>query len=305
MGILLLFTIFLFSPPCIGLRNICLRLLFYENGMPNTLPVRDLSLVFLEAGSSTFDDGFVHRKQVPFTIIAQATRGRYEISCEGRHALCEPGGAFVTGANLPLEITHHGGAKRSMDGRWIHIHATLHGSIALTSLLELPLALTAQQTRPFGHAISELLALKEGTMRDQIAGQEIGFRVLRRLCDLAPVRAERGRALQDARLLSTLDFIRTHLQRPLSVGEMAEQAHLSVSAFHAFFQRAMGCTPMQYIKDMRLQAAQNLLLVSDTPMSQIAKACGFADGFHFSREFKRALGMPPSVYRRQHQDLLV
>jgi len=46
--------------------------------------------------------------------------------------------------------------------------------------------------------------------------------------------------------------------------------------------------------------AQELMLSTNDPLSQIALACGFADQSHLSKQFRRRLGQTPSVWRRQH-----
>ena len=64
-------------------------------------------------------------------------------------------------------------------------------------------------------------------------------------------------------------------------------------------------TPMEYLKRRRLEEARHLLVTTDGPMSEVAARVGFANQFHFSREFKAAFGATPSAYRATHGDLVV
>lgn len=63
------------------------------------------------------------------------------------------------------------------------------------------------------------------------------------------------------------------------------------------FRRFHGCTVGDYLRRLRIEYACQKLARSDTPLSQIAVAVGFADQSHFTRTFRRAIGVTPSEYR--------
>ncbi|HRU07567.1 MAG TPA: helix-turn-helix transcriptional regulator, partial [Candidatus Brocadiia bacterium] len=253
---------------------------------------RDIAMEFIEAGG--FDrplDGYVHCKTCPYTILAQAVAGRYEIACEdGRHELLKEGEAFLTAANLPLRITHHGrpGQGFRMRARWLHVHFTLLGSIDVTSLLELPLRVTRQQCAPFGEIIEELLE-RGGRPDAGLSGlarrQELGFRALGLLCALAPLRAGAADTLRrQQRLAPALELMKERMAGRLSVAALARAAHMSPPHFHALFRRFLGRSPMQHLKYLRLSTACRLLATSGEPLKAIAAQTGFTNEFHLSRE---------------------
>jgi len=95
-------------------------------------------------------------------------------------------------------------------------------------------------------------------------------------------------------------YLRDNLERPLRVDELAAQVQLSVSHFCRAFKESFGTTPHMYIVRLRLELAQQLMLTTEDPLSQIALACGLADQAHFSRLFRRGVGETPSAWRRRN-----
>ena len=102
-------------------------------------------------------------------------------------------------------------------------------------------------------------------------------------------------------LRSIQEYIDTHLQKELSVEELAFHLGLSVSYFARSFRSAVGLTPHAYVMHRRLLRSQELLASTELPLIDIALATGFADQSHFSRRFHEMTGVPPRTYRRQHR----
>ena len=94
--------------------------------------------------------------------------------------------------------------------------------------------------------------------------------------------------------------LRRSLDRPLRLEELAEQAALSVSHFARAFKDSFGATPQRYITGLRLERAQQLMLGTADPLSQIALACGLTNQAHLSKLFRRWLGETPSAWRRRN-----
>lgn len=102
----------------------------------------------------------------------------------------------------------------------------------------------------------------------------------------------------EERVLRTLRFMRSNLSRPVTLGELAGQASLSVPHFSALFQRQMRCPPMEFLIRLRMQRACELLISSDQPAHEIAAAIGYEDPFYFSRLFRKKVGISAREYRR-------
>jgi len=63
------------------------------------------------------------------------------------------------------------------------------------------------------------------------------------------------------------------------------------------FRRLIGCTFLQYVRQVRIRRSFDLLRGSATPLVDVALECGFADHAHMSRSIKRSIGITPSAYR--------
>ncbi|MDH4612412.1 GlxA family transcriptional regulator [Pseudomonas sp. BN102] len=100
------------------------------------------------------------------------------------------------------------------------------------------------------------------------------------------------------RIQSALDYARRNLQRPLSVEELAEVAHLSPRQFSRAFSAETGQSPAKAVEHLRVEAARMLLEDSRHPVELIAKEVGFVDRERMRRAFLRNLGQTPQAIRR-------
>ncbi|RYG48065.1 AraC family transcriptional regulator [bacterium] len=84
---------------------------------------------------------------------------------------------------------------------------------------------------------------------------------------------------------------------PLKVGDLAASAFLSTGRFTEVFRAEVGCSPREYLGQVRIQAAKTLLLETDLTVSCIAARTGFPDPAYFTRFFRQQVGVCPSEFR--------
>lgn len=104
-------------------------------------------------------------------------------------------------------------------------------------------------------------------------------------------------SLPRRRLDAILDYMAANYARPLTLDELAREAHVSRFHFVELFRQEVGVTPHQHLIALRLEAATTMLLCTDASVQFIAEACGYATGAHFAKAFGTRYGSTPSVYR--------
>jgi AraC family transcriptional regulator, arabinose operon regulatory protein len=103
----------------------------------------------------------------------------------------------------------------------------------------------------------------------------------------------------DERVRHAVDVLAEKLHEPLSLAGLARTCGLSVSRLAHLFSEQIGMPPQQYLEELRLQRAAQLLRSTGLRIGEIAAEAGYAGAFYFSGRFRKKFGKSPSEYRRQ------
>lgn len=107
----------------------------------------------------------------------------------------------------------------------------------------------------------------------------------------------------EATVVAAVRLMEERFACALRIEEIARTVFLSPDRFTEVFVRAMGRTPRDYLRYLRVERAKTLLATTDTPVTQIAQAAGFGEAAYFSRVFRSATGMTPLAFRRNARHL--
>lgn len=99
------------------------------------------------------------------------------------------------------------------------------------------------------------------------------------------------------RIYSSLKFIYKNYNTALTLSQLADIEHLSVSRYRTIFKRCTGFSPQDYIITLRIQRACELIAQSDMTVKEIAESVGYQDQLYFSRIFKSRMGIVPNRYK--------
>ncbi|MEX0273820.1 MAG: AraC family transcriptional regulator [Flavobacteriaceae bacterium] len=123
--------------------------------------------------------------------------------------------------------------------------------------------------------------------------------------ELAPLGTLRTLSNREGlRLQLVFDHITNHFQGKIHLKEVAQLAHMTPNAFCRFFKQHTHRTLFDFIIQLRLQHALQLLLTKEhLPISEIAETSGFQSISQFNRKFKEWKGKAPSQYRKAIKSL--
>ncbi|MCR5593937.1 MAG: AraC family transcriptional regulator [Saccharofermentans sp.] len=97
-----------------------------------------------------------------------------------------------------------------------------------------------------------------------------------------------------------IDFIRAHIQENLTVEQVANALSVNSSYLSKLFKKDMGKSISEYIRDGKIEIAENMLRHLDDSSLEIANYLGFSSQSHFIQVFKKQTGMTPEEYRKKH-----
>ncbi|MBO7745735.1 response regulator [Paenibacillus sp. MWE-103] len=93
------------------------------------------------------------------------------------------------------------------------------------------------------------------------------------------------------------DYIKTHLQHPLTLAEVADYVHFNPTYFSEYFKEKSGETFIHYVTRMKIEQAKTMLADPTVKITYVSEYLGYKDPRSFSKMFKIFLGMTPTEYR--------
>ena len=155
-------------------------------------------------------------------------------------------------------------------------------SAGITAGIDLSLAMIAED---FGEEIAQKTARQLVLYHRRSGGQS-------QFSSLLELKAPTGR------FAALLAWAREHLDAPLTVEDMAEQAGMSARHFTRAFVAETGTTPSKAVERLRIEVAKARVQSSSEAIERVAETTGFRDPERMRRAFIRAFGQPPQSLRR-------
>jgi AraC-like DNA-binding protein len=169
------------------------------------------------------------------------------------------------------------------------IHAAVAGS-------DSPAMATGEVTPEFLGAWIRLIDLIDAPHDIRFLGgliqREIIYRILQ-APEGARLRAIATSGDQSSRTAKAIAWVRANYSRPLRIEDLAQVAGMGVSTLHHHFRALTAMSPLQYQKQLRLQAARGRMLIDGLDAASAAFEVGYESPSQFNREYSRFYGQPP------------
>lgn len=140
----------------------------------------------------------------------------------------------------------------------------------------------------------QLLRLRQTTSSD---ARRISHGLVINLCVFCASSTLLLKKIMDKRIFHLKEYFLSDLSHPWKVAEMAEKVNVSVSHLNRLFKAEFNLSPTQYLQELRLERAADLLKSSFLSIKQIRYCTGFSDKGVFIKKFKKKYGMLPLDYR--------
>jgi YesN/AraC family two-component response regulator len=95
-----------------------------------------------------------------------------------------------------------------------------------------------------------------------------------------------------------LNFIHQHYHEDITIEDIADAAYVSKYYLIKIFQKTLNTTPAQYVTNVRIEKAIELLVNTDFTIRMISEKIGFSNDNYFNKVFKKVVGIPPGEFRK-------
>jgi transcriptional regulator GlxA family with amidase domain len=225
-------------------------------------------------------------KTLAFVRAIAKRGGRVASVCSGAYVLAEAGLLDGRRATTHWGRTRHflrAYPKVKLEADQIFVRdGNIWSSAGITAGIDLALAMV---TEDFGEEIAQQTARQLVLYHRRSGGQS-------QFSSLLELKAPSGR------FGKLLTWAREHLDAPLTVEDLAEQAGMSSRHFARAFIAETGTTPSKAVERLRIEVARQRVQSSSEAIERVAQLTGFRDPERMRRAFIRAFGQPPQSLRR-------
>lgn len=237
----------------------------------------------------------------PYSKVYYILDGACEFVLSGRVFRAGPGDLYVIPAGTKHSFYHFD--ENFIEKYWFHLDIEVGGR-SLFSLVDAPFmhhfgldpAITALFETIISSAAKNTLDAHLLLNAKMLELLSMFFRATK--TDLSALSGAGNSVLE--RILS---YINSHLDKTITVEELAALAHFHPNYFVRFFKERMGVPPVKYINNVKTEHAKSLLENTAMPVKEIMAQVGFSDYSHFSKFFKTYCGYSPTAFRNFYTSL--
>ena len=235
----------------------------------------------------------------PHWILSHILQGEVKTSTQNEWWQAKAGDVMLHPPHLPFtEIASGAGTHQ-----WLLFDVTVSSNIDLFQLYPVAPVVSLAAPCDFSHLFGELQrAWKDvAPFTHQLHVFALAFQLFDTVLESwqragSPPRPPALKSPQD-RFIETITYMTEHMDQKLSREDLAKMVHLHPGYFDRVFRATYGLSPMQMLRNLRLQRVLQLLENSEIPLTAIAHMCGLGDAVDLSRVFRDRYGQTPGHYR--------
>jgi AraC-like DNA-binding protein len=235
-------------------------------------------------------------------IFIYCEKGKGWIDCEGDRQHLKENSFFI----IPEKKRHVYGAdgKNPWSIYWFHFKGDNVGMFesVMGKLVHLDVSDTSRQQDRF-QLFNEIYQNLEMGYRPENL-EYISFCLMYFLASLKYVAQYREvrKVKENDIIQKAILYMKDHLENKICLSDLAKAVGYSMSRLNALFIQRTSFSPVEYYNQLKIQRACNYLQFSDLKIKEIAFRLKYYDPFHFSKSFRKGMGITPKEYKLKYRD---
>lgn len=223
-------------------------------------------------------------------------RGSYEVGGVWQSLDYATGDVVI----LPqTELFPHVAVDREVPLLELFLEPEMIRSIAPSAQIEPQLQMRDPLIQHMGYALYQAVISggAENALYAESMGIALSAHLVKHYSSARSMPVKGGFSARDRQLLQ--DYIATHLDQTLTIAHLSQRVGFSEYHFSQLFRQSFGMTPHQYLLQVRIDRAKQLLRKTRDPILAIVYQVGFQNQSHFTRVFRQQVGCTPRQFRNQ------
>lgn len=231
----------------------------------------------------------LQRDNYPGYSIMLITSGTCHITTEWGSSLVEKGQIALLNGYKP----HSYYSEKGLDSCWLHFDGVMakHFYHAITEkkgdVITLPNNHTCKKLIQNIYKVYD----ENGLLNEAVLSKYLTD-ILTELLSEPAIESEASKKIHES-----IHFMNEHLHEPLTIAVLAAEAYLSPYYYIRLFKQITGCSPHDYLLNLRITHAKYYLKTTEKPIKEIAFSCGFSSESSFCNTFRKRIGSSPGQYR--------
>ena len=238
----------------------------------------NLSFQLLTVDRFFHQEGFFDVKSRPYASLSFRVSGTGKFEVGAKHFITKPGDVLFIPANLPYKVEYS--VSESIVVHFDQCNYSEAENICLENSSKINIC--------FEHLLEVW-----NKQRSINQTKSIIYDILDKMSN------DQKMSISDTAVANCVRYIDAHFCDPkIDIETVCSVAFISISSLQRAFAKYFGMPPKQYLIQLRMNKALELLTENELSVKKISFACGFTDEKYFSRAFKKKYGYPPSQFRK-------